>query len=145
MRDIDNEQDILDSRDIVSRISDLEGDREALVDEVEQCPMDTDEDVITKEDAQLALKEWDESEDGQMLAKLKAFEDEVSSSEWRHGLILIRESCFVEYCQQLVSDIGDMPKEIPSYIEIDWDKTADNLRADYSSADFDGVTYLYRE
>jgi hypothetical protein len=40
--------------------------------------------------------------------------------------------------------IGDMPKEIPSYIVIDWDATAENIQADYTSVDFDGVTYWIR-
>ena len=37
-----------------------------------------------------------------------------------------------------------MPREIPSYIEIDWDATADNLKVDYSEIEIDGDTYFYR-
>jgi hypothetical protein len=29
-------------------------------------------------------------------------------------------------------------------IAIDWEKTADNMRVDYGSVDYDGTTYLYR-
>ena len=43
-----------------------------------------------------------------------------------------------------MSDIGDLPKNIPRYIEIDWDKTADNLKQDYTSVTFDGADYYVR-
>lgn len=62
--------------------------------------------------------------------------------EWYPDALIARFH-FVNYCRETVSDIGDMPKEIPSYIEIDWDKTADNLEADYSTVDVDGDEYLY--
>ena len=69
--------------------------------------------------------------------------DEQWRGDW-YPITLIRRSYFVDYCRDLVSDIGDMPRKIPSYIEIDWKGTADNLEADYSTVDFDGVEYLYR-
>ena len=68
--------------------------------------------------------------------------DEVS--EWHNGATLIDENDFEEYCQELCSDIGDLPKEIPHYIVIDWEATANNIRADYSEIDYQGTTYLYR-
>lgn len=39
-----------------------------------------------------------------------------------------------------------MPKELPWYIanHIDWDGVADELKADYTSIDYDGVTYWVR-
>jgi hypothetical protein len=50
----------------------------------------------------------------------------------------------VDYCQELLEDIGDIPKGLPGYIVIDWEATAENLKADYSTVDFDGQTYYYR-
>ena len=41
-------------------------------------------------------------------------------------------------------DIGDLPKDLPAYIVIDWDKTANNIEADYTTVDYDGVEYLIR-
>ncbi len=46
---------------------------------------------------------------------------------------------------KLLEDIGDLPSDLPSYIEIDWDKTADNLRVDYSEVEYQGTTYLVRD
>ena len=76
------------------------------------------------------------------LAELESLSEEIS--EWQHGEALIPEDEFVEYCQQLLEDIGDLPKDLPGYIAIDWDKTADNLRANYSEVEYQGTTYLVR-
>lgn len=78
--------------------------------------------------------------------RLDFVSDEISSSEWDYGLQLIDEDGFQEYCEDLVSDIGDLPKDLPSYISnnIDWSGVADDLRQDYSEVKFRGTTYLYR-
>jgi DNA repair ATPase RecN len=96
------------------------------------------------EDATQALKEWDE-ENKEELSSLEALNDQGSGyGDWEHGETLIHESYFTDYCQELVSDIGDMPREIPDYIVIDWEATAENLKADYTELDFDGETYYMR-
>lgn len=61
-----------------------------------------------------------------------------------YPVTLIRDDYFENYAQELCEEIGDMPKGFPSYIEIDWEATARNIRQDYSSTEFDGVTYWYR-
>lgn len=92
-------------------------------------------------DAQKELAEWiaDYQEEFDILDK---FADELPSR--RDNEVMIHESYFTDYCQELVSDIGDLPREIPSYIEIDWEATAENLKADYTEIDFDGETYYMR-
>jgi hypothetical protein len=102
------------------------------------------------EDLEQSLKDWDE-ENGEEFATLKEMLEDLAGAggdhDWRgdwYPVTLIRDSYFVDAMRELVQDIGDMPREIPSYIEIDWEKTADNLRADYSSIEYDGVTYWYR-
>lgn len=64
--------------------------------------------------------------------------------DWQYGATLIRYSYFTEYVQELLEDCGDIPKNIPHYIEIDWEATARNVMVDYTHIDFDGVTYLIR-
>ena len=88
---IDNNDDLIDSCDVIARIEELESERADLVSEAE---------------------------------------DDTNAA--------------VDESRELVSDIGDMPREIPPYIEIDWEATAENIRADYMSVDFDGVTYYVR-
>lgn len=123
---ISNWDDVIDSRDVIDRIDELKDERD-----------DLEGDAITK---------FDESDDGQELKVLQALAEEASgyAADWEHGETLIRESYFVKYCQDLLDDLGELPKDLPSYIAIDWDETADNLKVDYTEVDFEGVTYLIR-
>ena len=36
-----------------------------------------------------------------------------------------------EFAQQIAEDCGDVPRNMPSWIEIDWEKSWDNLTYDY--------------
>ena len=134
---IENTEDIIDSRDVIERIAELERERDDLeaMDDIE-IPLEE------------RLKEWDETEEGEELKALKALADDAEdyAPDWTYGATLIRESYFVEYCEELVKDIGDMPKELPSYIEdnIDWKGVAEDLKVDYTEVNFDGVTYYIR-
>lgn len=71
---------------------------------------------------------------------------ENECSEFSFGETLIDEDDFEEYCEELVSDIGYLPKELPSFISnnIDWSGVADDMKQDYSEIDYQGNTYLYR-
>lgn len=92
---------------------------------------------VEKEGAEL------DEDDAEELEELLDLKEEVGS-EWKHGVVLIPESDFEDYCKDLCDDIGDIPKDLPDYIVIDWEATANNLRVDYSEAEFQGETYLYR-
>lgn len=120
--DISNDEDILDSRDIDARIAELE-------------EMQDDDD-------------WKGSEEKEELENLCRLRDDLEGycSDWKYGVTLIRDSYFREYAEELVKDIGDLPKDLPWYIEsnIDWKGVADDVRQDYTSGDFDGVTYWAR-
>lgn len=152
-REISNYDDVIDSRDVIARIEELESDREALTDSLDDAQekvADAGEEATESELDNLTLAKqglemFDEVE-GEELKALKALQDEAEGHvpDWEYGASLIRESYFVKYCQQLVEDIGDMPNGFPSYIEIDWDATAHNLRVDYTEVNFGGVPYLVR-
>lgn len=154
--DIRNTDDVIDSRDVIERLDELESERDALVEAISDL-CDAAEDVnddpeafavanAARQAAEVELQEWDESEDGAEYRALSAFAKEAAdyADDWQYGATLIRESYFTDYCRELVSEIGDMPRDIPAYIVIDWDATADNLRQDYTEVEFDGVTYLVR-
>ena len=114
---IDKYRDVIDSRDIDARISDLQ-DCETL-----------------------------EPEEKQELLDLECFKYECRRNgcrEWNHGEQLIRYSYFQQYVEYMLTDDGTVPSDIPWYLAIDWDTTATNIRVDYSSAEFDGVEYLFR-
>jgi len=124
--------DLLDTRDLMARFDELESERDDL---------ETDE----------AKGQWDDSDDGKEFADLEELLEELRGNggdeQWKgswYPVTLIADSYFVEAMEELVKDIGDMPSEIPGYMVIDWDATAENLRADYSSVEYQGTTYWYR-
>ena len=123
-----NDQDIIDSRDIIDRIEEL---KELI--EGEGC-----EDACTEYKLELAMLED--------LAK----QGEAESSDWVHSETLIRRSYFVDYTEELINDCYEMPKQMHSgdwpfrHMTIDYEAAAKELEQDYSSIGFDGVEYLIR-
>ena len=112
-----NSDDIIDSRNVIARIEELESQGEEI--------------------------DEDEKEE---LAKLKAFAEEGEGvADWRHGETFVRDSYFENYAQELAEDIGALENcdHWPATC-IDWEQAARELRMDYSSFDFDGVTYWAR-
>ena len=105
---------------------------------------ETFEDILFEEEEIQSWKEdWlDEIEE---ITDIESLEDEVGR-EFEHGVTLIDEDDFEEYCEDLVLDIGDLPSDLPGYIKnnIDWGGVADDLKQDYSETEFRGTTYLYR-
>lgn len=80
------------------------------------------------------------------LHALKAFRAEFDSyTEWKHGTQLIRDSYFKEYAQEFAEEIGAIGRNMawPANC-IDWNRAACELQMDYTSGDFDGVTYWAR-
>jgi len=109
-----NHDDVIDSRSILARIEELESSKD-----------DDDKEELT-------------------ILRALAEEAENYSEDWKYGETLIRGSYFEQYCKELCTDIGDLPKDLPSYIVIDWDATANNIRADYAEVYFGDVLYLVR-
>lgn len=166
MPNIDNSEDILDSRSIIDRIEEIEGYRDGLQEDLDEAEEAYNDWLADREDgdgespdeseegreladalayARKELREWQDGDEPEELAKLKAFADDLEGyGDWEHGETLIRESYFTEYCEELCKDIGDLPQDIPGYLVIDWEATVNNLRVDYTESDFDGVTYLMR-
>ena len=160
-RSIDNSQDIIDSRDVIRRLSELESDRESLTDAITEAQeeYDTavkdgkDDDTLadlkgTLEGAQEDLRAWDEDDsDSDEYRTLKALseEGESATSEWSRGETLIRDSYFETYAEELAGDIGAIDKNASWPVNcIDWKEAAEQLRQDYTNVDFDGETYWIR-
>jgi hypothetical protein len=149
-----NNDDVIDSRNIEERIEELESLRDdwqtdhELPDymDIEKLKKD-DPDPMTEEQWE-SWFEWDESDEGEELKTLYALRDDLMDycPDWTHGTTLIRESYWVKYCREFVDDVGDMPRNLPDYIEsnINWEGVAEDLQQDYTSGDFDGVTYWAR-
>ena len=119
-----NSDDIIDSRDVIEAISDLETELE---------------------DNDLQADEREELTDE--LSALKALAEEASdyAADWQYGESLIRDSYFEEYAQELADDIGAINKEATWPNDcIDWERAARELQQDYTSVEFRGVTYWTR-
>jgi endonuclease YncB( thermonuclease family) len=129
---ISNTDDVIDSRDVIARIEELESDRQDLM------------------DAETALQEWDDDDGRELAALRKLAEDGESSPDWSYGESLISEGYFTKYIEELIDDCYEMPKEMNSgewpwrHVTIDYDAAADEAKQDYKELDFDGNTYFIR-
>jgi hypothetical protein len=123
-RGISNSDDVIDSRDVIARIEELEA-------------------IEGIEEQIGALEQSEEATELIALRELQ-IEAEDYAPDWQYGATLIRDSYFVEYAEELCKDIGEIPSDFPWYIEIDWEKTAKHIQVDYTSVEFDGVTYWVR-
>jgi hypothetical protein len=137
---IDNMADVIDSRDVIGRIEELQEERAELAFLIEDIEEDKLQDAISD------LEQWDE-ENGDELRSLKALAEEAEgyAADWKYGEALIRDSYFKEYAMQLAEDIGAINGDAtwPNNC-IDWDQAAKELRMDYTAVDFDGITYWIR-
>lgn len=112
-------QDVIESRDIIERLDELESDEDSLDDN-----------------------------DKEELEVLREFKNALGDhDDWKRGIAIINRSYFVEHVKELLADIG-IPENLenfPSYIAIDWDATANNIERDYSSYDINGTEFLARD
>lgn len=122
--EIDFIADIIDVREMIARYEELEKDNNFAI-----------------SDSNLAI------EFEIILAILEQLKDRGGDENWRanwYPLELIRDSYFLHYVREMLEDCGEIPRDIPYYIAIDWELTAENILVDYSQIDIDGVTYYYR-
>ena len=137
----------LDTRDLQEQIDNLELEIEELNEDLEDLDKDlgmcgSDFELLTVQDEIEKGKEQlqDLRDELQPLLDLKA----EGIPEWDDGATLIPESDWEEYVEDLLKDCGYISNDVPWWIVIDWAATADNVAADYSTVDYDGDTYYYR-
>jgi len=109
--------DIIDSRDVIARIEELEESCEDLDDAAE------------------------------LKALRDLVDEASGSPDWEYGETLIRDTYFKDYAQYLAEDIGAIATAATHgwpYTCIDWDKAARELQMDYTCVEFDGVDYWIR-
>jgi chromosome segregation ATPase len=155
--EISNNQDVIDSRDIIARIEELESEQTDLQDTLEEAKEELeslDEEETNQKrmemesaarEAEQALKEFNDDY-GEELKVLKSIADECEGyGDWSYGEILINEEHFEDYARELAEDIGAIPKDSKWPCTcIDWEQAAEELKADYTSVDFNGTTYYMR-
>jgi len=153
--EIPNSMDIIDSRDIIARVEELEELREERIEELKRFKIE-DPDGGSKsylekykdelqacEDYEESQFETDEMKELRLLRLL--VEDAEQSSDWKHGVALINEDYFEEYAKNFAEDIGAIThNEKWPCTHIDWVAAAEELKHDYFEVDFDGVAFLIR-
>ena len=116
--EIDFIADIIDVREMIARYEELESDRYLAI-------------------------EFDEI----IHAILKELKGCGGDEEWKGNWYpshLIRDSYFLHYAREMLVDCGVIPRELPHYVAIDWEATAENILMDYSQIDIHDATYYYR-
>lgn len=151
-RTISKYDDVIDSRDVIARIEELEEERLELANKVDEArdsyDPQSDEGVEAEAvlDAERDLAAWDGSDEAEELRVLRALAAEAESSpDWEYGETLIRSTYFRDYAQELAEDCGLIPgnSQWPCTC-IDWEQAANELRSDYVTVAFDGIDYLLR-
>jgi len=124
MSNLDLSADIIDVRDIIERIEEIQNIEEK--------------------------QEYKEAKDelNNLLAIMKELAsvgggDEQWQGDW-YPITLVADSYFTDYARELLEDCGDISKDLPHYIVIDWQATARNIRVDYTPVTIDGATYWTR-
>lgn len=118
-RNLDGTDDVFDSRDVIERLDELEGEDFSNLTEDER----------------------------QEFADLRDFaaEAENSIADWQYGETFISYDHFEQYAQELAEDIGAVnPDAAWPLGYIDWERAAAELRMDYTSFEFRGTTYWAR-
>lgn len=126
----DNSADVLDIRDLIERIEELRGFRDHATVNADSFDADEAAELRTLES---------------FVADMKGYGgDHQWEGDW-YPVTLIRDSYFEDYAEELAEDIGAINRDASWPLGcIDWAKAARELQMDYSSAEYDGVTYWYR-
>ncbi|WP_266156793.1 hypothetical protein [Dyella silvatica] len=155
-RSIDNTQDVIDSRDVISRVEELEVELEdfherggfmnEFDDWIEQSRDNSEPVYAVFPDEGAEVIELIEE-----LYALRALTEEAEhTADWTHGEVLIREDYFTDYIEELVKDCYEVPKDMDSdkwpwcHMAMDWEAAAEAAKVDYNEVTFDGEPYLIR-
>lgn len=133
-----NQDDTIDSRDIIARIEELENELEELQEDPNTEYLETCE----------AVKKWHESDAGIELKELQALAAECEGySDWQHGETLIRQDYFVQYITELIGDCYELPKMEGwpmQYLTMDYEAAAEAAEQDYALVSFGDQDYFIR-
>lgn len=129
-------------QELIDKYNDFMNDKHESNEDIDEWEDIDDVDDITDEDF------IDSNEDDiSHLESITNFCDELEDyGDFKYGEVIIHEDYWVEYCEELCKDLGEIPSKLPWYIEnhIDWDGVADELKIDYTTATYDGDEYYMR-
>ena len=131
--------DYIDTRDLAERREELRAELDESYKE-----MIFSLEIEQGADIEEAVNKWTE-ENKDELEEIKEIDHlAYNVSEFYNGETLIPECEFEDYVKELVEDYGYIDKDMPWWIKIDWESTAANVAQDYSTIEYGGNTYYYR-
>ena len=144
--------DVLDVRDLIERFEELESEKEIALENVPASEYGNEENP--------EWVAWQESDIFEEFSQLEEILEELKGGggdeQWRgdwYPITLINEDYFTDSIKELVEDCGYINRPrgkgrdedaLPWWIEVDWEKTADNCTVDYTTIEIGDVTYYYR-
>ena len=134
-KEITNSEDYIDVRDVIARVEHLEQLRQ-------EGPVDLGDDDNYKDQDDLFAE----------LATLESLLEELAGNggdeEWRgawYPIGLVRDSYFEDFARDEAEQLDLVKSDARwPYTCIDWKQAAEELKQDYTTVEFDGVTYWYR-
>ena len=134
----------IDTRDLIEERDDL---KQQILDDFNEkfnAELETFDEVLQniKQEEREDFKSYWEDELVQII-EIDEVENAVGS-EFEYGCTLIEEDDFEEYVEEMLIDCGYISKDFPTWIEIDWEATAENVKQDYSELEYKGNTYYFR-
>jgi hypothetical protein len=138
---------ILDTRDLIETRESLQ--EEILNDFNEKFNTEFDSyDEIDWNDESYNEEDLEEFEDfwwgeKEHIEEIDQIESDLGS-EFEYGITLVKSEDFEDYTRDLLEDLGYIPKDFPTWIEIDWKATANNVEQDYTTVSYQGTDYLGR-
>jgi hypothetical protein len=154
MTDISNNDKIISVSDITARVDELHAER-AEHDKATGTERGEDGEICwaaITEDGEPLPGSWEaeNTDEAEELARLEKLLDDLrgrgTSHDWggdTYPDALIAEYHFAEYAEDMAHDMGAVSRDA-SWIVIDWEATANGLKQDYRSVDFDGSEYWHR-
>ena len=144
----------LDSRDIQKEIDNIEGlkndyesDLESLNDELYDLKNELYDIEIADKENEIQECEFEYNRYSKELEELEALKEEIDTNSdegFEYGVQLIHENYINDYLDGLLEACGYIPKDLPSWVEIDWQTTYNNMKEDYNKIKLNGNTFYVR-
>lgn len=162
MADISNSDDRIDVRDVIERVEELREERaDHDTERAEGEPAYVTERTADGNLTGISIDSEGKPQPGTWEAENPAEAEELKTLEsllndlcgyggdhqWEgswYPVTLIADSHFADYAKELAEDTGAVGKDNASWLVIDWEASAKNIRQDYAGVDYDGVMYWYR-
>lgn len=142
-KEITNSEDVIDLREVTDRVEYLE-----------ELPTLDDDGACYSCGSYLKDGDEDHESDCEILElqRLTGLLDELRGNggdhDWRNNwypLLMVRDSHFEDFARQEAEDLDLIKSDARwPYTCINWEEAAEELKQDYSTVEFDGVTYWYR-